>query len=70
MRITKKSTFEYLWIIPQDVQKCFLPNPTAETVIELLTENIAAHGIPKQIRTDPSAVFKSSTFKQFVMKNL
>ena len=43
----------------------FLPNPTAEKVIEFLTKYIAAHGIPKRIRTDPGTVFESGKFKQF-----
>ena len=42
----------------------FLPNPTAEKVIEFLTKYIAAHGIPKRIRTDPGTAFKSRKFKQ------
>ena len=46
-------------------QAMFLPNPTAEKVIEFLTEYIATNGIPKRIRTDPGTVFKSEKIKQF-----
>ena len=43
----------------------FLPNPTAEKVIEFLLEYIAKNGIPKRIRTDPGTVFTGDKFKAF-----
>ena len=48
----------------------FLPNPTAEKVIEFLTEYIAINGISKRIRTDPGTVFNSENLNSFVPKNL
>ena len=46
----------------------FLPNPTAEKVIEFFTEYIAINGIPKRIRADPGTVSKSEKLKQFCEK--
>ena len=43
----------------------FLPNPSAEKVVEFLLEFIATNGIPKRIRTDPGTVFKGEKFQQF-----
>ena len=43
----------------------FLPNPTAEKVIEFLLEYLAKNGIPKRIRTDPGTVFTGDKFKAF-----
>ena len=43
----------------------FLPNPSAEKVVEFLLEYIATNGIPKRIRTDPGTVFKGEKFQQF-----
>ena len=47
----------------------FLPNPTADKVIEFMSEYIAKHGIPKRVRTDPGTVFKSEKFGQFSKEN-
>ena len=41
----------------------FLPNPTAEKVIEVSSHNFKVRGIPK--RTDPGTVFWSKKNKQF-----
>ena len=43
----------------------FLPNPSADKVIEFLREYIAANETPKRIRTDPGTVFTGEKFKQF-----
>ena len=43
----------------------FLTNPTTESVLEILAEYIAQHGIPQRIRTDPGRAFKSETFRPF-----
>ena len=43
----------------------FLPNPSADKVVEFLLEYIAMNGIPKRIRTDPGTVFKGEKFQQF-----
>ena len=43
----------------------FLPNPSAEKVVEFLVKYIATNGIPKRIRTDPGTVFKGEKFQQF-----
>ena len=43
----------------------FLPNPSADKVVEFLLEFIAMNGIPKTIRTDPGTVLKGEKFQQF-----
>ena len=48
----------------------FLPNPTADKVIEFLVEYISKNGIPKRIRTDPGTAFKSEKFKTFCKEKL
>ena len=47
----------------------FLPNPSADKVVEFLLEYIATNGSPKRIRTDPGTVFKGEKFQQFVKKD-
>ena len=46
----------------------FLPNPSAEKVVEFLLEYIATNGIPKRIRTDPGTVFKGEKFQRFCVE--
>ena len=46
----------------------FLRAPTTTKVIEFLTNCIADNGIPRQIRTDPGTVFKSTKFQEFCQK--
>ena len=48
----------------------FLPNPSADKVVEFLLEYIATYGIPKRIRTDPGTVFKGEKFQQLGKKDL
>ena len=43
----------------------FLPNPSADKVVDFLLEFKATNGIPKRIRTDPGTVFKGAKFQQF-----
>ena len=43
----------------------FLPNPSAEKVVEFLLEYIATNGISKRTRTDPGTVFEGEKFQQF-----
>ena len=46
----------------------FLRKPITEKVIEFLKNNIARHGIPQNIRTDPATIFRSKRFKAFCAK--
>ena len=46
----------------------FLRAPTTTKVIEFLTKYISDNGIPRQIRTDPGTVFKSTKFQEFCQK--
>ena len=48
----------------------FLPNPTADKVIEFLVEYISKNGIPNRVRTDPGTAFKSEKFKTFCKEKL
>ena len=43
----------------------FLPNPSADKVVEFLLEYIATNGIPKRIRIDPGTVFRGEKLQQF-----
>ena len=48
----------------------FLPNPTADKVIEFLVEYISKNNIPKRIRTDPGTAFKTEKFKTICKEKL
>ena len=43
----------------------FLPDPTADRVIEFLKEYISKNGIPSKIQTYPGTVFESQKYNQF-----
>ena len=60
-------------MISVDINTCWpeallLPNPTADKVVEFMSEDIARHGIPERERTDRGKVFKSEKFRQFCKK--
>ena len=44
----------------------FLTNPLTESVLEVLTEYIAQHGIPPRRRTDSGTAFECLSFDSFV----
>ena len=43
----------------------FLPNPSADKVVEFSLEYIATNGIPKRIRSDPGQYSREKNFQQF-----
>ena len=47
----------------------FLPNPTADKVVEFMSQYLALYGIPKRIRTDPENAFRSEKFREFCQEN-
>ena len=54
---------------PRWPEAIFLPNPSADSVVEFLVEHIAKSGIPKRIRTDPGTICTGGNSENFVRKD-